>query len=237
MEKLGFMSGAGPFYKRYQAGTTISTRGVPVTGSIDSSTDLASVEPMAASAAAQACVGLAVDTSGTVAATGITDSDALLVSVIINPDLIYRARANAGTTSGTALATTTTTASDPTGVTAAGTTTLDNGAVIGHTGANAGEIRRADDASGSVAINFPKAIATGDQFIAIHGYPCAALGSANTFFDLTTDLTEVVAQTAVTDTDNFVCIDIDGEHSDERTTKLFYHLVANDHLFGSISRS
>lgn len=238
MEIIGTLSGGAPVIKRYQAGTTLSTAGVPVTGSITAATDLAMVEPAAASAVTQAQVGVTLDTSGTVAATGITDSDELLVSVVVNPDAIIRARMNAGTTSGTALATTATTSADATGATANGATTITQGAVFGYAGGNAGELRRADDTAGSVSINFPKAIASGDTFLAVHGYPCVALASANMFFDLTTDLTEIVAQTSVTDTDNFVVLDLEmRDASEDGINTSYYHLVANDHLFASISRS
>ena len=238
MEVRGFISGGGPVIKRYQAGTTLSTAGIPVTGSITAATDLASVEPIGASAAAQALVGITLDTTGTVAATGITDSADLLVSVVVNPDAIIRAKMSSSATSNTALATTATTAADATGVTATGTTTITQGAVFGYTGANAGELRRADDTAGSVSINFPKAIANGDTFLAIHGFPCCALASSNMFFDLTTDLTQVLAQTSVTDTDNFVCIDLEmNDASEDGINNSYYHLIANDHLFGSISRS
>ena len=89
-----------------------------------------------------------------------------------------------------------------------------------------------------MSINFLNTIETADAYVTLHGFPCAALASANTSFDLTTDLTEIVAQTAVTDTDNYVCIDLEVQDiAGDGLNKSFYHLVANDHLFGSISRS
>ena len=154
--------------------------------------------------------------------------------VIVNPDLIYGGRANAGTTAGTVLATTATTAADTTGVTATGTTTFDNGAVFGVTGGNVGEVRRSDDASGSLAINFPNAIALGDTFLALHGFPCSVEAGAWECYDLTTDLTEVIAQTAIVDTFNFATLGIEFDVNNP-TTKTEYHLIANNHLFGSSS--
>ena len=116
--ELGYMlSGGAPVIKRYMAGTTISNAGIPLLGAVDAGTDLGSVEPMTASGAMAvgSYIGLGLDTSGTVAATGITDSDDLFVSVVINPDAVLRAKMNNGTTSGTALATTSPTSADSSG--------------------------------------------------------------------------------------------------------------------------
>lgn len=230
----GLLSGGAPVMKRYMAGTTMSVAGIPVLGAVDAATDLGSIEPMAASTPVNqgSMVGLLLDPTGTVAATGITDDAALYSRVIVNPDLIYGARANAGTTSGTALATTATTAADATGVTATGTTTFDNGALYGVTGGNVGVVRRTDDTAGSVSINFPRAIGSGDTFVAVHGFPCSVELTDFECYDLTTDLTEIVAQTAVTDMNNFATLDILFD-THEPTRKTEYLLIANNHLFGS----
>lgn len=238
MEALGTLSGGAPVKKRYMAGTTMSTAGIPVLGAVDAGTDLGSIEPMTASSATNtgSQVGLLIDTTGTVAATGITDSNELFGTVLINPDLIYRARANNGTTSGTALATTSPTAADATGATLTGATTFDNGAVWGYTGTNVGEFRRADDTAGSLSINLPNGTATTDTYIAVHGFPCSVELTNWECYDLTTDLTEIVAQTAVTDTNNFATVDMEmRDASEEGDLKSFYHLIANNHLFGSSS--
>ena len=238
MELLGTLSGGAPVLKRYMAGTTISTAGIPLLGAVAASTDLGSVEPIGASAAVNtgSQVGLALDTSGTVAATGITDSNDLFVTVAINPDLILRARANNGTTSGTALATTAPTTADATGATLTGATTFENGAVWGNTGTNVGEIRRADSTAGSLSINLPTGTATTDTYIAVHGFPCSVELTSWECYDLTTDLTEIVAQTAVVDTDNFATVDIEfRDGSEDGVNNSYYHLIANNHLFGSSS--
>lgn len=236
---LGYtLSGGAPVIKKYMAGTTMATAGIPVLGAVDAATDLGSIEPIAASTAVNtgSQVGLLLEATGTVAATGVTDSSVLFGSVIINPDAVIRARANNGTTSGTALATTTATASSSTGVTITGATTFDNGAVWGYQGANAGDLRRCDDVAGSVSINFVNAIASGDSFVAIHGFPCSVELTSWECYDLTTDLTEVVAQTAVVDTNNFATVDIEYfDASNDGVNNTKYHLIANNHLFGSSS--
>lgn len=238
MELAYMLGGGAPVIKRLMAGTTMSTAGIPVLGAVDAATDLGSIEPIGASAAVNtgSQVGLLIDTTGTVAATGITDSNDLFGSVIINPDAVLRARANNGTTSGTALATTAPTAADATGATLTGATTFDNGAVWGNTGTNVGEIRRADDASGSLSINLPTGTATTDTYIAVHGFPCSVELTNWECYDLTTDLTEIVAQTAVVDTDNFATVDIEfRDASEDGVNNSYYHLIANNHLFGSSS--
>ena len=238
MELAYTLSGGAPVIKRYMAGTTMSTAGIPVLGAVDAATDLGSIEPIGASAAVNtgSQVGLLIDTTGTVAATGITDSDDLFGSVIINPDAVLRAKANNGTTSDTALATTAATSDDSTGVTITGATTFDNGAVWGYTGNNVGEFRRCDDTAGSVSINFPNGILTTDTYVAVHGFPCSVELTSWECYDLTTDLTQIVAQTAVVDTNNFATVDMEMKAADDDgTSNSFYHLIANNHLFGSSS--
>jgi hypothetical protein len=233
MYARGFLSGAGPYVKRYMAGTTMGTAGIPLLGAIAATTDLGSVEPMAASTAVTegSMVGLLMSTTGTISDTGMTNDD-IFVEVLVNPDLVYGARANNGTTSGTALTPVVATVADTTGAAATVLTTIDDGALIGVTGGNVGEMRRCDDTAGSVSINFPNAIAIDDTFITICGFPCGVIGTNFISYDLTTDLTEVVATTAVTDMDNFATLDIKFDVTDP-TNRTEYQLVANNHLFGS----
>ncbi len=238
MELAYLLSGGAPVIKRYMAGTTIGTAGIPVLGAVDAGTDLGSVEPAGASAAVNvgSMVGLCLDTSGTVGATGITDDADLFVSVIINPDAVIRAKMNKGTTSNTALDTTAPTSADSAGVTLTGATTFDNGAVWGYTGTNVGSFRRCDDASGSLAINFVTGTATTDTYIAVHGFPCSVEAGDWECFDLTTDLTQIIAQTVVVDTNNFATVDMEMRDSTEEGVRnSYYHLIANNHLFGSSS--
>ncbi len=240
MEIMNMLSGGAPVIKKYMAGTTIADAGIPLLGAVDAGTDLGSVEPMTVSTAMAvgSYVGLGLDVSGTVAATGITDSDNLFVSVAVNPDLVIRAKMNNGTTSGTALATTSPTSADSTGVTLTGATTFDNGACWGYTGTNVGEFRRMDDVSGSASINYPNGTATTDTYIAVHGFPCSVEVGGWECYDLTTDLTQVIAQTAVTDTLNFATVDMEMRDSSENgASNSYYHLIGSQHLFGSCSNT
>ncbi len=237
MELAYMLSGGAPVVKRYMAGTTISTAGIPVLGAVDAGTDFASVEPMVATGTPTVSgsqLGLAIDTSGTVAATGIANDADLFVSVIINPDLVIRAKMNNGTTSNTALATTAPTSADSAGATLTGATTFDNGAVWGYTGTNVGSFRRSDDASGSLAINFVNGTATTDTYLAVHGFPCGVEITNFESYDLTTDLTQSAAQTAIIVQDNFATVDMELRDSTQSgSSNSYYHLIANAHLFGS----
>ena len=238
MELAYMLSGGAPVIKKYMAGTTISTAGIPVLGAVDAGTDFASVEPAVAATATNngSQVGLCLDTSGTVAATGMTNDADLFVSVVINPDAVLRAKMNNGATSGTALATTSPTSADSGGATLTGATTFDNGAVWGYTGPNVGSFRRADDDSGSLSINFVNGTATTDTYVAVHGFPCGVELTSFESYQLTSDLTQIIAQTAVVDMDNYATVDMELRTASENgTTNSYYHLIANSHLFGSSS--
>ncbi len=237
MELAYMLSGGAPVIKRYMAGTTISTAGVPVLGAVDAGTDFASIEPMVATGTPTVSgsqIGLALDTTGTIAATGMTTDADLFVSVIINPDLVYRAKMNNGTTSGTALATTSPSSADSGGATLTGATTFDNGAVWGYTGTNVGQFRRSDDTSGSLAINFINGTATTDTYLAVHGFPCGVEVTSFESYDLTTDLTQIAAQMVIVVQNNFATVDMElRDATQDGASNSYYHLIANAHLFGS----
>jgi len=237
MEVVSYLYGGGPHIKRYQAGTTITTRGIPLLGAVDAGTDLGSVEPSTASTPVNtgSQVGIGLDLTGTVAATGATTAD-IMVTVEVRPDAIIRAKMSGGTASDTALATTTATSADTTGATVTGSTTYDNGAVWGYTGANVGEYRRADDTAGSMAISFPNGILTTDTYIAVHGFPCGVELTAVETHDLTATLDQLVAQTAITDKNEFVIYDIEPNAADnDGINNSYFHLIQNNHLFCSSS--
>lgn len=239
MDVRGHLYGGATVLRKFQAGTTLSTAGIPVIGSGAASADLLSVEPMAANGALTGgVVGITKDTTGTVAATGITDSAELLVTVETRPDAIVRAKMNNGTTEDTALAIGTTTGASATGVVATGVTTIDDGAIWGYKGANAGEVRRADDAVGGVSVNFPNAIAIGDEFLVAAGYPCAHVAAGNGFVQLSTNLTQVDATQADADNDNFIIYDLlTADDSEDGESNSFYLLIANRHIFGATGMS
>lgn len=239
MEVLGTLSGGAPVIKQFFASAAMTTAGIPVEGADVATADIGGVAAVNASAVSGKVVGITLDTAPDAAATGITSASDILVSVVVNPDVIARIKMSGGTTSDTALTLTATTAADSTGVTATGTTTLDDSMIWGYDGGNAGILRRADDTAGSVSINFPNAIGSGDNFLTAVGFPGWAHTTANlAYFDLTTTLDQAVAQTAATDTDLFQVIDVEArDEADEGRTNSFYHCIVNDHLFGGNAQS
>lgn len=237
MEVIGYLYGGGPVIKRYHAGTTISTRGIQILGAVDAATDLGSVEPGTTSTAINvgSQVGINLDTSGTIGATGTTAAG-ILISILVRPDAIIKGKMVAGSTADTALTAQACTAASATGVIATGVTSMDNGCMWGYDGANQGVVRRTDDTSGGVAINFPNAIASGDRFLAANGYPCGCELTNFECYDLTTNLDQIDATTLITDMDNFVTFDLDVKgQEDSGASNSYYHLIANNHLFGSSS--
>ncbi len=240
MEFLQTIGGGAPYIKKYIAGTAITTRGIPLLGNVDGATDVADVEPVTPSdpTVEGSQVGLCLDITGSTA-TFTSQQQAtstLQVNVIINPDAVYRCKLSGGSTSDTALSIQTTTASSADGLLASGATSIDNGTIWGYSGANSGEYRVTDDASGSVFLPFPSDIASGDTFL----YSASRIFSAEVtnpeFFDLTTALDQLDATTAETTNNNFVVIDHElRDASDSGTTNSFYHLIQTNSILGSSS--
>jgi len=237
MEAMGTIGGGAIVVKKYQAGTTIARAGVPVIGSLAVATDIAEVEPMTQTTAlVNGNVGLGLDATGTVAASGITDTNDVLISVAVNPDLIIRCKMNNGTTDDTALTINAAGADSATGVDAGGTT-LTQGIVWGYDGANKGEHRRTSDTTGGVGINFPNAIASADRFLHANSSPCGyAAASLANGPNLTDNLTQGDASTANPgDNDTFITFGLQlGTEDDDGANNSFWHLVQIQHIFGSL---
>lgn len=240
MHASGTLCGGAIYTRRYIASSTISAGGIPLHCGGAATTDIGAVTvPAGASDVnAEAQIGLALHATGTVAATGVTDSNDLMVTVAVNPDLIIRARMSGGTGAGTALSAGTTTAASTGGTDVAGVTTIDDGMVWGYAGSNIGELRRADDTAGSLSINLPNAVAVGDQFLVAAGFPGTLAADGADYLDLTTDFTEINATAAITDMDNFIILDVElRDSSNDGTTDSWYYLIQNRHAFGSTSES
>jgi hypothetical protein len=236
MEAMGTISAGAIVVKKYQAGTTIGTAGIPLISAGAADTDLAGVEPAAASTALTVgSAGLALDTTGTIAATGITDTNDILVSVAVNPDLIIKCKMSASSTADTALTPQSPSAADATGADTA-ITSLDEGIIWGYSGANKGILRRATDTTGGVAINFENGITTDDQYLhAGCGMPGANSAAALFGPDLTTDLTQGIAEVVnPADTDLLATFDVIlGTEDDDGANNSFWLFVQNQSSFGS----
>jgi len=236
MEVIGTLGGGAPLFKRLMTSSTI-TAGTQVLGAGVASSEAGSIIPGTASdvmgVGEQA--GIAHDTSGTFSATAATE-DSAFSAVCISPDAIVRAKMNSGATADTALPITdTVTTADSGGATLTGITTLDDSLVWGYSGSNPGIYRRADDTSGSCSVNFPDGTNVGDVYLIAQGFPMVGM---DLYFDLTSDFTQVNATTAVTDSNNYVCIDVETrDASDDGESNSFYHLIQINHaLLGGTSR-
>lgn len=223
--------GTGPFIKKYQAGVTMATAGVPVTANPDTTGGLA----LATTTAAVLCVGVTLDTNTLVTAQQSDNSDPeRLVSVIINPFAVYRAKLSGGATENTALGTLTETLGSATGLLvtfATASNAMDNGSIWGYSGANPGIGRKNITGTTTTAVPhvaFPQDIAIGDTFIQLPFWYCS-----DHYVQLTTALSQVDASVD-TDTDNanFRVVELDvRDASDSGTTNSFVYLVVADHMF------
>lgn len=240
MELAYLMSGGAPLVKKYQGSAAMTTAGVPVSGAGISTNDIGQIIVVGTTSIDGGLVGVTLDTPGTTpAATGLTDSD-ISVSVIVNPDAVWRARMSGGAASSTAVTIDDTSGASADGTVLTGVTTRDDGMVWCYEGANIGHFRRADDASGSVAMNFPNPVATGDTFLAAPGCPGAGFADSNAnliFLTLTTELDQIRVDAAGSATlDNYLVVDMEMNNiTNEGENNSFYHVVPNAHLYGSIS--
>jgi hypothetical protein len=237
MELAYTLGGGAPVVKSFVASATLSTAGIPLIGAIAAGTDnLGGIKAYADASPPTGGfrqVGISVSTTGTIAATGMTSNAAVFVKAIVNPDAVYRAKLSGGTAADTALATIFPTSGDATGAVLTGATTLDDSVVWGYSGSNAGIFRRATDTAGAIGLNFPFAVVANDLFIAANGFMGACGVTTNAFFNLTTNLTQINAQTTDSDNDNFIIVDWElRDQSDAGTTNSFYHIIPNNHAFG-----
>ena len=236
MEAMGTIGGRAIVVKKYPASATMSVAGVFVLGGDQVSGDLQSMKVATTSTATTTpTLGVSLDTSGTIAATGTVEAD-LPVSIAVNPDLIIRAKMTNGATEDTALTIGECNTEDTTGVAAAGVATLKEGMLWGYDGGNVGSMRRADDTSGGVTVNFPNTISVGDRFLHANSFPgvATAAGLSNGP-DLSTLITQADASTANPgNNDSFFLFGVQlGTTNDDGANNSFYHLVQNWSIFGN----
>lgn len=178
------MSGAAPLVKKYRVGAGTPDFTVAGAPAVVAATTAAGLLPQAA-ATVGINVGLSLDTAvyTTTQATILSGSTPEgVVSLVINPDAVYRLRMSGGATAGTALPLVTN-SSASTGGTAVTITTGDivpnsptmlDGTLFCLTGSNAGLRRRITTVSATVftvLVPFPYTIAVGDTFTAVPYFP------------------------------------------------------------------
>jgi len=235
MEVSGLMSGGAPLIKRYQINATVSDAGIPL---LIGTSEEAGLDLPSTTVAADV-VGLNLDTATftTTQGTG-ADSAERLVSVIINPDAIYRVRMSGGATSGTALAQHTVTAQDTGGTvittgTAWNSPDFDEGVAWCFSGANVGQARKIVDADGTTAtvlVPFDNTIEVGDVFLRAPYQRMQGFA-----VQMTSDFTEANADIVVDTGAGFKTIDWELlDLSDDGTLKSFIYMIPTDHWLSSI---
>lgn len=235
MEVSGLLSGGAPVIKKYQINATVANAGVPllIGGSNEAGLDLPTTT------VAVDVVGLNLDTAVyTVTQGSGSDSAERLVSVIINPDAILRARMSGGAAEGTALAQHTVTVENSGGTaietgTEWSSPTFDEGVVWGYSGNNVSQSRKITSVSstvGTVLIPFDYSILVGDVYLRA---PYWAMQGATV--QLTTNFLEADASIAVATGAGFKVFDMDLEDlSGEGTLKSYIEMLPTDHWLSSV---
>lgn len=233
MEVIGLLSGGAPVIKKYQVNATFGNAGVPalIGASNEAGLDLPTTT------AAADVVGITLDTATYTTTQGTGSSSAeRLVSVIINPDAIIRARMSGGSTEGTALTQYTVTTADSDGVQVItgddwSSPETDEGVVWGYSGSNVGQIRKVTSTAttyGQVTVPFDYNPAVGDVYLKAPYWPmqCVTVQLTDAFY-------EADASIAVGTGANFAPIDLEcNDISNDGTTKSYVHMLARDHFLG-----
>lgn len=199
MQISGHLSGGAVLLKKYKLGAAIANPGVIAMAGI---TTAVGAIPVTTTSFASA-VGLTQDQATYSASQGAVEG---IVTVNVRPDAIIRARMCGGATDGTVMATYTNTSASAGGTVltaAVGTYDIDGGMMWCISGNNVGLSRSvtaySSNASATVTVPFPRAIAVGDVFMII---PWNMIGTGadgsdgNGFLQATTSLTEANAQIA-----------------------------------------
>ena len=234
MEVSGLLSGGAPVIKKYQVNATVANTGVPL---LIGTSEEAGLDLPSTTVAADV-VGLNLDTATYTTTQGSgSDSAERLVSVIINPDAVYRMRLSGGATAGTALAQFTVTAQDTAGTTITTGTAwnspdMDEGVAWCYSGANVGQSRKIVDADGTTAtllIPFDNTIEVGDVFLRAPYQKMQGFA-----VQLTSDFTEANANIVVDTGAGFKTIDWAlNDLSGEGTLKSYIEVLPTDHWLSS----
>lgn len=237
MEYSGRLGGGSPLMMKFQIDSTIANRGVPLTQPVDADAGLV----IGTTTNIDNMVGVNLDTATYVTAQQ-TDgtSAARRVTVIINPDAIWKARLSGAAAEGTALTfrDVTTASTDGLAVTTGDdwtSPTMDEGVVWGYDGPNAGAFRKITSVSvtaATVTVAFDRDTVVGDNFLYAPIWPME-----NHTVTLTTNLQEVRQDAAVSViTAALVCINVElKDLGGEGTRKSYGYFVSGNHILGAIA--
>jgi len=234
MELAHIMSGNAPKFVELQIAATVGTVGVPLTIPAANGTGVV----LATATSAANMVGCNIDTATYQAAQNSDGSDqAAAVTVIYNPDAVWRARLSGGATSGTALTaqTVSTATTDGLDVTTGfdyNTTDVDEGVIWGLAGVNAGIVRKITSTgvtAATVIVAFPKDHPVGDTFLHAPFFP---------FQSPTVTLTSAFDQvdcSVATSTSAAELVPINGfaDGNFAGASDSYIHLVAGDHALSN----
>lgn len=235
---LGYiLSGSAPVIKRMKLGASMTTAGIPVL-----------VAAAGSAGVDVATVTTAPDAAGVTLDTGTystTQGDAEgLISVVINPDAVWRILMSANATAGAQLTVTTNdvaetagTVIDKTGASGAGdpdinSPSMDEGMAFCVSGANAGQSRKivtVGATTGTVLVPFTNDIASGDEFIIVPWTPQDIAGDN---IHLTSNLAAARQNIAVGTGADFMVIDLDWAFPDRDAARRssYVHGLLADHV-------
>ena len=237
MEFAYLLGGGAPVIKKYQIGEAMADAGVPV---IAESAQATAGIALASTTASLDFLGVTLDTQGTLVTAQQSDNSdpARLVSVIINPDAVWKAKLTNGATANTALTLRSVTLASTNGLLVTtgddfNGTDFDGGTLWGFDGNNATVARRitaTTSTSATVIVAFPNDTVVGDNFLR-----CGPHEGQDVGVTLTTDLTQVDAEIAHNaGNDNFRVVE--GQFRDvgnDGQNNSFLLLVGLDHLYGN----
>lgn len=222
-----------PIMKKYQVAATVSNTGVPLLIPAAGGAGLA----LSTTTSAANMVGCNLDTATYVTAQQTDGSSAEReVTVIVNPDAVWRIKMSGGATENTALTLLPVTTASSTGLVVTtnsewSSPTYDEGVTWGYDGANAGSFRKVTSVSstaGTVTVAFDQDTAVGDNFLRAPYWPVQG-----TTIQLTTNLYQANAAIAVGTGAAFKPVELDlRDISDSGQTNSYVYAVAGDHVWG-----
>lgn len=205
MDIAGMLSGGAPVIKKYQVEQSVDNIGIPL---LASTTAEAGLDLPSATSVAD-MVGLNLDTAIFVTAQQTDGSSAeRVVGVIINPDILIKARLSGSGVTGVALSPRTVTSVSTTGLVV---TTGDDwsspemlqGSIWGYDGANARQLRKivaTDTAEADVRVAFDNDTVVGDRFLFANFWPADLTSETVTMtadfleLDMSVDLSTAAAE-------------------------------------------
>lgn len=193
--KVGWLLfGGAALPMKFKIGAAFATAGVPAVQAWTAPDN--GIRPMQGAILATDYIGVTLDTAAVTDVLGTAES---LITVVISPDAVLKARMANSAVSGTQLVTTTNSVTDTLGTTVTITTgdpapnspDLAQGTLACISGANKGQYKKLITTTATTALStspFLNVIGNGDQFVIVPWFMMSNGGSDNV--QVTTDLTE-----------------------------------------------